>query len=41
MAERSGLGNALLHLLTGDSEFDSAEALQLNYQQIGASRPGI
>jgi enoyl-CoA hydratase len=32
MAERSGLGNALLHLLTGD-EFDSAEALRLNYIQ--------
>lgn len=32
MAERSGLGNALLHLLTGD-EFDAAEALRLNYVQ--------
>jgi enoyl-CoA hydratase len=32
MAERSGLGNALLHLLTGD-EFGSAEALRLNYIQ--------
>ena len=32
MAERSGLGNAMLHLLTGD-EFDSAEALRLNYVQ--------
>ena len=32
MAERSGLGNALLHLLTGD-EFDSAEALRLNFVQ--------
>jgi enoyl-CoA hydratase len=32
MAERSGLGNALLHLLTGDS-FDSAEALRLNFVQ--------
>lgn len=32
MAERSGLGNALLHLLTGD-EFGSAEALRLNYVQ--------
>ena len=32
MAERSGLGNALLHLLTG-GEFDSAEALRLNYVQ--------
>ena len=30
MAERSGLGNALLHLLTCD-EFDAAEALRLNY----------
>ena len=32
MAERSGLGNAMLHLLTGD-EFGSAEALRLNYVQ--------
>ena len=32
MAERSGLGNALLHLLTGD-EFGAAEALRLNYVQ--------
>jgi enoyl-CoA hydratase/carnithine racemase len=32
MAERAGLGNALLHLLTGD-EFDAAEALRLNYVQ--------
>jgi enoyl-CoA hydratase/carnithine racemase len=32
MAERAGLGNALLHLLTGD-EFDSAEALRLNFVQ--------
>jgi enoyl-CoA hydratase/carnithine racemase len=32
MAERSGLGNALLHLLTGD-EFGSAEALRLNFVQ--------
>jgi enoyl-CoA hydratase len=32
MAERSGLGNAMLHLLTGD-EFDSAEALRLNFVQ--------
>jgi enoyl-CoA hydratase len=30
MAERAGLGNALLHLLTGD-EFGSAEALRLNF----------
>jgi len=32
MAERAGLGNALLHLLTGDS-FDSAEALRLHFVQ--------
>jgi len=32
MAERAGLGNALLHLLTGD-QFDSAEALRLNFVQ--------
>ncbi len=32
MAERSGLGNALLHLLTADV-FDSAEALRLNFVQ--------
>ena len=32
MAERAGLGNAMLHLLTGD-EFNSAEALRLNYVQ--------
>ena len=32
MAERAGLGNAMLHLLTGD-EFDSAEALRLNFVQ--------
>jgi enoyl-CoA hydratase/carnithine racemase len=32
MAERAGSGNALLHLLTGD-EFDSAEALRLNFVQ--------
>jgi enoyl-CoA hydratase len=32
MAERAGLGNALLHLLTGD-EFDAAEALRLNFVQ--------
>ncbi len=32
MAERSGLGNAMLHLLTGDI-FDSAEALRLNFVQ--------
>jgi enoyl-CoA hydratase/carnithine racemase len=32
MAERAGTGNALLHLLTAD-EFDSAEALRLNFVQ--------
>jgi enoyl-CoA hydratase/carnithine racemase len=32
MSERAGLGNALLHLLTGDS-FDSAEALRLYFVQ--------
>ena len=32
MAERAGLGNALLHLLSGD-EFGSAEALRLNFVQ--------
>jgi enoyl-CoA hydratase/carnithine racemase len=32
MAERAGLGNALLHLLTGDV-FDSAEALRLHFVQ--------
>lgn len=32
MAERAGLGNAMLHLLTGD-EFGSAEALRLNLVQ--------
>ena len=32
MAERAGLGNALLHLLTGD-EFGSLEALRLNFVQ--------
>ena len=32
MAERSGLGNTMLHLLTGD-EFGAAEALRLNYVQ--------
>jgi enoyl-CoA hydratase len=32
MAERAGLGNAMLHLLTGD-EFGSAEALRLNFVQ--------
>jgi enoyl-CoA hydratase/carnithine racemase len=32
MAERAGLGNAMLHLLTGD-EFGSTEALRLNFVQ--------
>jgi enoyl-CoA hydratase/carnithine racemase len=32
MSERAGLGNAMLHLLTGD-EFGSAEALRLNFVQ--------
>jgi len=32
MAQRAGLGHALLHLLTGD-EFDAAEALRLNFVQ--------
>lgn len=32
MAERAGVGNALLHLLTGD-EFGAAEALRLNFVQ--------
>ena len=32
MAERAGLGNAMLHLLTGD-EFGSVEALRLNFVQ--------
>jgi enoyl-CoA hydratase len=32
MAERAGLGNAMLHLLTGDV-FDAAEALRLNFVQ--------
>jgi enoyl-CoA hydratase len=32
MAQRAGVGNALLHLLTGD-EFDAAEALRLNFVQ--------
>ena len=31
-SQRAGLGNAMLHLLTGD-EFDSSEALRLNYVQ--------
>ena len=32
MAQRAGLGNAMLHLLTGD-EFGAAEALRLNFVQ--------
>jgi len=32
MAERAGLGNAMLHLLTAD-EFDSAEAYRLHFVQ--------
>ena len=32
MTERAGLGNAMLHLLTGD-EFGAAEALRLNFVQ--------
>ena len=32
MAERGGMGNAMLHLLTGD-EFDAAEAYRLNFVQ--------
>ncbi|CAB5718413.1 Carnitinyl-CoA dehydratase [Delftia tsuruhatensis] len=32
MAERAGVGNAMLHLLTAD-EFDSAEAYRLNFVQ--------
>ena len=32
MAERAGVGNAMLHLLTAD-EFDSAEALRLHFVQ--------
>src|SRR3954447_23946735 len=32
MSERAGLGNAMLHLLTGD-EFDAKEALRLNFVQ--------
>ncbi|SLN33990.1 crotonase/enoyl-CoA hydratase family protein [Oceanibacterium hippocampi] len=32
MAERAGLGNAMLHLLTGD-EFDAEEALRCNFVQ--------
>jgi enoyl-CoA hydratase len=32
MSQRAGLGNAMLHLLTGD-EFDAREALRLNFVQ--------
>ena len=32
MAERAGLGNALLYLLTGD-DFNSADALRMNFVQ--------
>ena len=32
MSQRAGLGNAMLHLLTGD-EFDAKEALRLNFVQ--------
>jgi enoyl-CoA hydratase/carnithine racemase len=32
MAQRAGVGNAMLHLLTGD-EFGAAEALRLNFVQ--------
>jgi enoyl-CoA hydratase/carnithine racemase len=32
MSQRAGLGNAMLHLLTGD-EFDANEALRLNFVQ--------
>ncbi|MEJ6020917.1 crotonase/enoyl-CoA hydratase family protein [Ramlibacter sp. PS4R-6] len=32
MSQRAGLGNAMLHLLTGD-EFDATEALRLNFVQ--------
>ena len=40
MAERSGLGNAMLHLLTGD-EFGAAEALRLNYVQKVVPAPAL
>jgi enoyl-CoA hydratase/carnithine racemase len=36
MTERAGLGNALLHLLTGD-EFGAAEALRLKFVQKGCA----
>jgi len=38
MAERAGMGNALLHLLTADV-FDSAEALRLNCGQLAGRGP--
>jgi enoyl-CoA hydratase len=37
MAQRAGLGNAMLHLLTGD-EFGAAEALRLNFVQKVAAK---
>ena len=40
MAERAGLGNALLHLLTGD-EFGAAEALRLNFVQKVVPAPQV
>lgn len=40
MAERAGLGNALLHLLTGDA-FDAAEALRLNFVQKVVPAPKV
>jgi enoyl-CoA hydratase len=40
MAERAGMGNAMLHLLTAD-EFDSAEAYRLHFvQKVVAGRAG-
>jgi enoyl-CoA hydratase/carnithine racemase len=40
MAERAGMGNALLHLLTADV-FDSAEALRLNFVQKVVPADGL
>jgi enoyl-CoA hydratase len=40
MAERAGMGNALLHLLTADV-FDSAEALRLNFVQKVVPSPEL
>jgi enoyl-CoA hydratase len=40
MAERAGMGNALLHLLTADV-FDSAEALRLNFVQKVVHAAGL